>query len=110
MGAVARHVTNLVAARWLGTGFPWGTLLVNAVGCFAFGVLANMVMNRPGDASALRSFLLVGLLGGFTTYSSFAFETVALMRTGQPGTAVLNIGGQLAVGLAAVWLGLRLTT
>ncbi len=100
---------NLGALRTLPPTFPWGTFLVNVLGCFLFGVIAGLAASRGMVGPSGRAFLLVGVLGGFTTYSSFAFESVDLIRAGHMAAAVANIGGQLLLGLFALWVGLLLT-
>jgi CrcB protein len=110
IGSMARHgVNHLVHARWLTTRFPAGTIVVNLAGCFAIGVLAGLVAS---DRLALRvhwrEFLFVGLLGGFTTFSTFGLDTLLLARTHSTGHAMLNIAAQVVGGLAAVWVGYAL--
>jgi CrcB protein len=107
LGSVARYACVGVSARWLGTSFPWGTLIVNVAGSFAIGVLAALV---TGDGRSMlgadaRAFLIIGILGGFTTFSAFSLETLALARGGAPGAAIANVALSLALCLAGVWLG-----
>jgi CrcB protein len=106
LGSTARYACSLAAARWAGTSFPWGTLLVNVAGSFAIGVLAALLAadGRTLGADA-RAFLIVGVLGGFTTFSSFSLETFELARGGALGAAALNVVLSLALCLAGVWLG-----
>ena len=108
LGSVARYACSAAAARWLGAGFPWGTLLVNATGSFAIGLLAALVAadGRPLLGSDARAFVLVGVLGGFTTFSSFSLETLALARSGAAGAAALNVAFSVVLCLAGAWLGL----
>jgi len=82
---------------------------VNVLGCFIFGVIAGLAGARGVFGPTGRIFLLVGVLGGFTTYSSFAFESVTLIQSGRLGAAAANIGGQFVLGTCAVWAGLLLT-
>ncbi len=109
LGACARYALTLAALRTLPQTFPWGTFLVNVLGCFLFGIVAGLAASRGLFGPTGRVFLLVGVLGGFTTYSSFAFESVDLIRSGQVAAAAANIGGQLMIGTLAVWVGLVLT-
>lgn len=104
LGAVARYGVGLGAARWLGLGFPWGTLAVNVVGGFAMGWLAARV---GPEQEALRLALGVGVLGGFTTFSAFSLETVRLMEH-QPGLAALYAAASVVLSVGACWLGLYL--
>lgn len=107
LGSVARLATTSAAARLFGLSFPWGTLIVNGVGSFAIGVLVALVTNdgRPLVVGDARAFLIVGLLGGFTTFSAFSAETLALARSGALLGAGANVLLSVAVCLAAVWLG-----
>ncbi len=107
LGSVARYAVSLGAARWLGTGFPWGTLAVNVAGSFAIGLLAALVASdgRPALGADARAFVTIGILGGFTTFSSFSLETLTLARSGALGAAAANAALSLAACLVAVWLG-----
>jgi CrcB protein len=87
------------------TTFPIGTLFVNASGCFLIGLLGGLVEVRQMFGPDLRVFLLIGVLGGFTTFSSFAYETLALTRDAEFARALLNIAAQMILGLGAAWLG-----
>ena len=88
------------------TTFPVGTLVVNVSGCFLIGLLGGLVESRQMFGPDLRVFLFIGVLGGFTTFSSFACETLALTRDAEFARALLNAGLQVTLGLAAAWLGL----
>lgn len=88
--------------------FPWGTFVVNALGCFVIGFVVELSELRGGLGMPSRLFLLVGVLGGFTTFSTFGYETVALFRESSTGLALANAAGQLALGLAGVWAGMML--
>ena len=107
LGSVARYAFSGVAVRWLGAEFPYGTLFVNVTGSFTIGLLAALVAadGRPLLGADARAFLLVGVLGGFTTFSSFSLETLNLVRSGAVGPALLNVAGSVVLCLAAVSLG-----
>jgi fluoride exporter len=107
LGSAARYAVSVGTARWLGVTFPWGTLIVNVAGSFAIGLLAALVTadGRPALGSDARAFVMVGILGGFTTFSSFSLETLNLARDGALGAAAANVGLSLALCLAGVWLG-----
>jgi len=107
LGSVARYALSGIAVRWLGAAFPYGTLFVNVTGSFAIGLLAALVAadGRPQLGADARAFLLVGVLGGFTTFSSFSLETLNLARSGALAPALLNVAGSVVLCLAAVSLG-----
>jgi CrcB protein len=109
LGSVARHAVNHVAhMRWLGSRFPVGTVIVNLTGCLVIGLLAGLLAsNRIELRFSQREFVLTGLLGGFTTFSTFGLDTFVLART-QPEAAALNVALQVVGGLGAVWIGYRL--
>ena len=108
LGALLRAGCNAAALRWLGGGFPWGTLAVNVAGSFAFGIVAGYARARGGLPSGLETILLVGLLGGFTTYSSFAFQSVELLEQGRSAAAFAYVAATNVAAIAAAWAGLRL--
>ncbi len=85
--------------------FPYGTLAVNVIGCFVIGFLAQLAESRGVFTSEARSFVFIGILGGFTTFSSFGNETLNLARDNQMMNAFANIGANVLIGLFAVWLG-----
>jgi CrcB protein len=109
LGAMARHGLNhLVHQRALGAAFPYGIFIVNVAGSFAIGLIAGLLAgNRVELSHAARTFVIVGFLGGFTTFSSFSLDTLALARDGHAGLALLNAAGQVVLSLAAVWAGYR---
>ncbi|HVJ31463.1 MAG TPA: fluoride efflux transporter CrcB, partial [Gammaproteobacteria bacterium] len=102
LGSVARYAFSGVAVRWLGAGFPYGTLFVNVTGSFTIGLLAALVASdgRPLLGADARACLLVGVLGGFTTFSSFSLETLNLARSGALGPAILNVAASVVLCLA----------
>jgi CrcB protein len=104
LGAALRFVAGLLALRYLPSGFPYGTFLVNVTGCFAIGILAaHFDQGRAGLFP--RLFWMTGVLGGYTTFSSFGYETLALVRDGNVAGAWVNVVGQVTLGLLAVWAG-----
>lgn len=84
---------------------PWSTIGINVLGSFALGLLAGATFARPDASPALRAFLSVGLLGGFTTFSAFAFESLGFGLDGAWTRLVLNVSAQLLLGLGAAWAG-----
>ena len=109
LGAMLRYGLSGWVQERAGDAFPWGTFAVNVVGCFAIGVLATAFEERSVLRPELRLALLIGLLGGFTTYSTFGLETWRLLEDGEGGRALFNVAGSAGAGLAAVVLGVRLT-
>ena len=110
LGSMARHGVNQVLhARWLSTRFPAGIVVVNLVGCLVIGLLAGLLASdRIGMRPHWREFVFVGVLGGFTTFSTFGLDTLVLARSGVPGQAALNVAVQVVGGLLAVWAGYQL--
>jgi CrcB protein len=109
VGAVMRYLVGRgVFVATGATWFPYGTLAVNVTGCFLIGFLAGFAEARQTLSPETRAFLLVGILGGFTTFSAFGLETVSLVRQGEVAAGLGNIALQLILGLAAVWVGLTI--
>jgi CrcB protein len=107
VGGAARYGCAGLAARWLGVSFPWGTLIVNVSGSLLIGLLAT-AMAPDGRLLAgpdARAFLMIGILGGFTTFSSFSLETLNLARDGEWLWASGNVILSVVLCLCAVWLG-----
>ena len=90
--------------------FPLGTFLVNILGCFLIGVLSTVFDKQPPVANEIRLFFIVGILGGFTTFSSFGLETLNLLKKGSLFLAVSYLFASLLLGLFSVWMGMKLTT
>jgi fluoride exporter len=107
LGAYARHRATAWVHRWSGTGFPWGTLAVNVIGSLLLGALLAQVAGRPGE-DLVRASLSVGLLGSFTTFSTFSYEAVSLVHQGSAGRAVSYVLSSLALGLGAFAAGFLL--
>ena len=102
-GTGTRYLIGVAAARWLGPEFPYGTLVVNVLGSFAIGLVQQSV-----TPEGLRLILTVGLLGGFTTYSAFSYETLKLMESGVWLVAALNVVATTALCLVGCGVGLEL--
>jgi len=105
LGAMARYGLGGAVQRLFGAGFPAGTLVVNVLGCLLVGGFMALVEGGPAFRPEARIFVVVGILGGFTTFSAFGFETLQLVGGGRWGLAALNAAGNLVLGLGAVWLG-----
>ncbi|HTY58226.1 MAG TPA: fluoride efflux transporter CrcB [Bacteroidota bacterium] len=108
LGAVARYLLQGAVYRITGASFPYGTIVVNIIGCFTIGLLMSSMEERFLAAPSLRIFLTIGILGGFTTFSSFSYETMALLREGDLLMGGLNVVASVAICLGATWLGLGL--
>jgi CrcB protein len=106
-GTLLRVACALFVDRLVGHAFPWGTLSVNVAGSFAFGAIVALARTRGWLTGPQEVILLVGLLGGFTTYSSFAFQAVEMMTHGRMAAALAYIAITNVAALAAVWAGLR---
>ncbi len=109
LGSMARHGVNVVFVHVLGRAIPYATAAVNIAGAAAIGVLAALIAaGRLQWSNEMRSFVFVGILGGFTTFSSFMLDTFTLGHGGDQALAFWNVALQTALGLAAVWGGYRI--
>ncbi len=106
IGVSLRYLVGIAALRAFGPGFPAGTLIVNLLGCLAMGILAALLADKASPR--LAPFLMTGILGGFTTYSAFALETVALWQRGDTATAMTYVLATTAGSIAAVLAGMAL--
>ena len=105
-GAVMRYlVTEWAQDIFRTLSLPYGTITVNITGCLLIGLLAGLSENRNLLGPETRALLLIGVLGGFTTFSAFGYETIELLRDGEAMAAFSNVGLQVCLGLAAVWVG-----
>ena len=107
LGVNARYWLGVLMARWTDPRFPWATVLINVTGSFAIGFLAVILAYRWPHPLG-RLFVVTGFLGGYTTFSSFAFESLKLWEDGEKGLSLANTFGSVAAGLAAVVLGVAL--
>jgi len=105
IGAVTRYWLSGIIAHYMGTGFPYGTLTVNIIGCFLIGFLMTFFEAGFAIIPGLRMFLTVGFLGGLTTYSTFSFETITLLQEGNYFYGIANILGTTVVCLVSAWAG-----
>jgi len=107
VGSVARYLTTLAAARLISPEFPFGTLIVNLLGCFLIGFVHEVAMMSARLSPEVRLFLTTGILGGFTTYSTFNYETLSFFEQGQParatGYAAAMLFGCAAAGALGLW-------
>ena len=112
LGSMARHGLNhLIHQRNLSSTFPLGIFAINVVGSVAIGIAGGLIVSGRWSLSLEgRTFVIVGLLGGFTTFSSFSFDTLALVREGHMGQAIWNVAGQVGLSLIGVWAGYRIAS
>lgn len=105
LGAVCRYLAGNAISKAVGSALPWGTFLINLGGCFAMGLLMTVIVERELLPAAWRLFLCVGLLGGFTTFSSFGYEALMLLAEGNILAAAGYAGGSVVLGLVAAGVG-----
>lgn len=105
VGTLIRYWVSGFVARQYGETFPWGTLIVNLIGSFLAGAVYHLAEERLLISPALRPIIFIGLLGGFTTFSSYGVQTFALLRNGEIGLATLNIAVSNVLSLLLVWIG-----
>ncbi len=108
LGSMLRYLTAVGLQGVIGkTYWPWWTFAVNVVGCLLIGLLAGLAEQKEMFSAEVRLFLMVGILGGFTTFSSFAFESLTLMRDGRAAMAICYIAVSTALGVAAAFAGYK---
>ncbi len=106
IGSIARYIVSGLAHQVFSrTTFPVGTVLVNITGCLAIGVLSHLAEFYGVFTDRARAFVFIGIIGGFTTFSTFANETYGLFRSGDQMAALVNVGVQVILGVICVWLG-----
>lgn len=107
-GSLLRYYVGQWSLKSWGPNFPWGTLIVNVVGCFVIGVFAEMIARRFNASVELRLLLITGFLGGFTTFSAFSLDAISLFERGEAVAGALYIAGSVGLSMAAVMAGLAL--
>jgi len=118
LGALARYGTGLAVGHLLSKGFPWGTLVVNVVGCFVMGLVMEWILDLEshevataalrGQVAFWKQGVAIGFLGGLTTFSSFGADKMRQLEEGHFGLGLANIGGNVLLSLAAVWAGMAI--
>lgn len=109
-GGAFGSVSRYLLGTWIQSvsksiDFPYGTLMVNLIGCFVIGFLSQLAEARGVFTSEARAFFFIGILGGFTTFSSFGNDTINLLRDGETFNALANVGANVILGLLLVWVG-----
>ncbi len=107
-GSVARYLTGLWFGRMVGAGFPWATLTVNIVGSLIMGMLVAVMAQAWTPSAEVRAFLTVGILGGFTTFSTFSLDVAVMLQRGELGVAAAYVLSSLIVGIGGLFAGLYL--
>ena len=105
LGAVSRFCLGNLISRIIGSALPYGTFVINIVGCFFMGLIMTMIIERGMLSAAWRLLLCVGFLGGFTTFSSFGYETLMLLQEDKIVAALAYVGGSIILGLMSAALG-----
>ena len=105
LGALSRYGLSNLANRFISAGFPWGTLVVNVVGCFLIGYVMHVSLTTDLVPAAWRVAITIGFLGGLTTFSTFSYETVGLLTDGAWLLAFGNMAANLVLGISATLLG-----
>lgn len=109
VGSIVRFLCQKYLTEWYPEAFPWGTFFVNISGCLAIGLLYGLTANYAIFTTDLRLLLMAGLLGGFTTFSAYSVESLALLEQHRYTTFFLYFTGSMLLGLAATWLGALIT-
>lgn len=105
IGSVARYLVAIGSGKLFGTNFPWGILIINVTGSFLIGVLMTLLTERFAPHPNWRLFLVVGVLGGYTTFSSFEYETYQAVREGARWMGLIYVSGSVLLGYLGVWMG-----
>lgn len=108
IGSIARYLVSSQITHAVGSGFPWGILIVNILGCFTMGVIAELAALTWNMSPEMRAFLTTGVLGGFTTFSAFALDTAVLTERGDLTGAALYVTASVGLSVAALFAGLAM--
>ncbi|KAF0220004.1 MAG: CrcB [Rhodospirillaceae bacterium] len=108
LGSVARYLSMVLLGQWLGTGFPWGTLFVNIVGSFVMGVLAELGALAWQPSQDIKLFLMTGILGGFTTFSTFSLDVALLVERHDWAVAALYVAVSVLASVGALFAAMAL--
>ena len=108
LGSSLRHLINVASTRWLGTAFPYHTLIINITGSLVMGLIAGYLAFRGEASPHWRLFLMTGILGGYTTFSAFSLDAALLYERGEMALALLYVAGSVMLSLAGLFAGLAL--
>lgn len=108
LGATLRHLINLTCARCIGTGFPYGTFIINITGSTVMGLIAGYLAFKGEASQPWRLFLMTGVLGGYTTFSAFSLDAALLYERGEVGPAALYVFGSVVISIAGLFAGLAI--
>jgi len=108
LGASLRHLINVTSARCLGTGFPWGTFIINITGSTVMGLIAGYLAFKGEASQPWRLFLMTGILGGYTTFSAYSLDAALLYERGELASAALYVVGSVVLSIAGLFAGLAL--
>ncbi len=108
IGAMLRHGAGLMSMRVMGADFPWGTFAINIIGSLCIGIITGLLALMTAWSQEVRLFVVVGVLGGFTTFSAFSLDTILLVERGQIVNAALYVFGSVVLSIIAAFLGLFL--
>lgn len=108
LGSVARYFAGIASGKLFGLDFPWGTLFINIAGSFLIGALVEAFALRWDVSQAMRAFLIIGVCGGFTTFSTFSLESYLLMQRGEMWPAAAYMAGSVVLSIGALFTGLHL--
>ena len=108
LGASLRHLINVTCARCIGTGFPWGTFIINISGSTVMGLIAGYLAFKGEASQPWRLFLMTGILGGYTTFSAFSLDAALLYERGELALAALYVFGSVVLSIAGLFAGLAL--
>jgi fluoride exporter len=108
LGSTFRHIINVVSARYIGTGFPYGTFIINITGSTVMGLIAGYLAFKGEASQPWRLFLMTGILGGYTTFSAFSLDAALLYERGEIGLALFYVLGSVVFSIAGLFAGLAL--
>jgi fluoride exporter len=108
LGSSLRHLINVASTRWLGTAFPYHTLIINITGSLVMGLIAGFLAFKGEASPHWRLFLMTGILGGYTTFSAFSLDAALLYERGEMALALLYVAGSVMLSLAGLFAGLAL--